>query len=84
MNIMGTSVDGWLDMTGQVAGGAVGTIEGYWRVWVDCEELFHVKNLNTVVDQLASNNHVVLVATEFFPARARIECCIRCTKNIKT
>lgn len=78
MDVVGATEDRWLDVTSQVTASAVSTIECDRAGRIDSEELLHVENLDSVITQLTSNDHVVLVSAEFLPARTRAECCIGC------
>lgn len=42
-------------------------VESHWAGWVDGEKLSHVEDLDTVVLELGSDKHVVLVGTDFVP-----------------
>ena len=78
VDIVRPSEDGWLNVTGQVTAGAVGTIESNRAGRVDGKELLHVEDLDTVIIQLTADDHIVLVATKFLPAGTRAECCVGC------
>ena len=85
VDVVGTAEDGWVDVGSQVAGGGVGSIESNGLGWVDGKELRHIEDLDTVVKQFTSDDHVVFVTSQLVPDGSRIKFCIRCTTaNVRT
>ena len=55
----------------EVASKVVGVAEQLWLGGVDSEELLHVEDLDAVANSLATDNHVVILATDLTPLAAR-------------